>query len=439
MDDVRFAAVGSGEVAYRVVGGDGPGIVYVTFGTDPIEVQEEDPWYRRFLLGLTALGRVVTIDRRGVGQSDAPDWDGPLAEQWVDDIMAVADAEQLENVTVVSFFDLVLPLLAAATNPDLIRHVIVLSPLPFFAADRSLQGRFDPGSVGQSALQRGNDDFADLLAPERAGDPVFSSWYRRAGRLGSTGMVAHRSLEGRSRDFERHWPRIAREVIGEVLLVHQDSEIFGVDEAVIADITRQIPTATSATIPGVGGTPYSTEPTPLLREIAAFLGAGPIAAPERALRAILFTDIVDSTGRAVDHGDERWRQLLDAHDQIAADGVERNGGRVMKLTGDGLLAAFPTGSLALEAANQIADGLDEIGLQVRAGVHVGEIEKRADDVGGIGVHVAARVMGAAGSGAVLVTNSVRESVMGGKHHFDDAGEHELKGVPGRWHLHRLRR
>lgn len=439
MDEVRFAPVSSGEVAYRVVGGEGPGIIYATFGTDPIEVQDEDPWYRRFLHGLTALGCVVSIDRRGVGQSDAPDWDAPVSEQWVEDILAVADAEGLEDVTIVYFLDLVLPLLAAARDPHRIRRVIVLSPVAVFASDPVLRQRFDRYRIQQSVLERNSDEFADLLAPVRSEDPVFKSWYRRAGRLGSTGTVAQRAFEARAQDIERHWPAIAQEIYADVLLVHQDSDIFGVDEVVIADITRQIPTATSVRIPGVGGAPYSTEPTPLLGEIASFLGAGPITSPERALRAILFTDIVDSTGRAVRHGDERWRQVLDAHDHTAAEVVKRYGGHLTKLTGDGLLAAFPTGSLALDAVIHLSVALEEIGLQVRAGVHVGEIEERGDDVGGIAVHVAARVMGTAGAGDVLVTNSARESVLGGKHDFAVAGDHALKGVPGRWRLHRLKR
>jgi class 3 adenylate cyclase len=170
-------------------------------------------------------------------------------------------------------------------------------------------------------------------------------------------------------------------------------------------------------------------------EVEQFLtGARQSREPDRVLATVLFTDIVESTKRASELGDRRWRELLDAHDATARRQVETHGGRVVKSLGDGHLATFDGPARAIRCARALADDADSLGIQIRAGVHTGECETMGDDVGGMAVHIGARVMSEAGPGEVLVSSAVRDLVVGSGIDFIDRGAHELKGVPGRWAL-----
>jgi class 3 adenylate cyclase len=176
----------------------------------------------------------------------------------------------------------------------------------------------------------------------------------------------------------------------------------------------------------------------ILAAIQEFVtGAPPSIEVDRVLATVLFTDIVDSTTRAADLGDRRWRHLLDRHDEITRTYVERYGGRVVKTTGDGALATFDSPGRALRAASELGMLLRGEGINIRAGLHTGEVERRGDDLGGIAVHIGARVMGEAGSGEVLCSSTVRDLVVGSGIHFTERGAHELKGIPGEWRLFAL--
>jgi class 3 adenylate cyclase len=167
--------------------------------------------------------------------------------------------------------------------------------------------------------------------------------------------------------------------------------------------------------------------------------AAPATAGERTLATVLFTDIVGSTERASRIGDRQWSRLLDAHDRAAKELVDRSGGRLVKSTGDGILATFDSPGAAIRCATALRDRLGELGIEIRAGLHTGEVQPRGADVGGIAVHVAARVMGAAGDGEVLVSRTVRDLVAGSDVAFDDRGNHALKGIGGEWQLYAIRR
>ena len=175
------------------------------------------------------------------------------------------------------------------------------------------------------------------------------------------------------------------------------------------------------------------------REIEEFLaGLTTAAVPDRALATILFTDIVGSTQRAVEFGDHGWRNLLETHDAISRTLIDQRHGRIVKSTGDGILATFDGPGRAIRCANALGDALRPLGLSIRAGLHTGEVEIRGSDIAGIGVHIAARVLAAASPGEVWVSAAVPMLVAGSGFEFDDRGEHELKGVPGAWRLFSVR-
>ena len=207
-----------------------------------------------------------------------------------------------------------------------------------------------------------------------------------------------------------------------------------------ADLSRylaeHITGARLVPVPGAGAAIY-TEPTDeVLGALEGFLtGGAPVSDVDRALAAIVFTDIVGSTEQATLLGDRRWRSLLDAHDAVCRTVIERNRGRLVKLTGDGVLATFDGPGRAIRFVAALRDALNPLGIQIRAGLHTGEVEIRGDDIGGIGVHVAARVLEHAGPGELVVSAAVPLLVAGSGVEFDDRGEHELKGVPGTWQLH----
>jgi class 3 adenylate cyclase len=199
----------------------------------------------------------------------------------------------------------------------------------------------------------------------------------------------------------------------------------------------QLSDATVVALEGSDHWPFVGDVDAVIAETSDFVvGERRVPAPERTVSAVLFTDVVDSTRRAADVGDARWKSLLDRHDRAAAAAVARGGGRVVKSTGDGVLALFPSAGAALRAAGRLRDDLAAEGLEIRIGVHVGDVDHRGGDVSGLAVHIAARVMAEAGAGELFVTPSVVAAVAGEQGRFEPVGRFELKGVPGTWELFR---
>jgi class 3 adenylate cyclase len=192
-------------------------------------------------------------------------------------------------------------------------------------------------------------------------------------------------------------------------------------------------------LPGADAYFYAADPEPILGEIQSFLtGARDLPEDDRILATVLFTDIVESTKRASEVGDRRWHEILDAHDRVGAEQVSRFRGRLIKTTGDGLLATFDGPARAIRCARGIADAVRGLGITIRAGLHTGEVELRGEDVGGIAVNLAARVLGEAGESETIVSSTVKDLVVGSGIDFQDRGVHELKGVPGEWRLYAVR-
>jgi class 3 adenylate cyclase len=218
------------------------------------------------------------------------------------------------------------------------------------------------------------------------------------------------------------------------LILHRANNPF-VPTAIGKDLAERIPGARYIEIPGSDVWSCTEHPELFLGPIEEFVtGAKPAVDIDRVLATVMFTDIVGSTNRAADLGDKRWRELLDLHDEITRSQVERYGGRVVKTTGDGALATFDSPGRAIRCASELGDMLHGVGINVRTGLHTGEVERRGDDLGGIAVHIGARVMGEAGTGEVLCSRTVRDLVVGSGHTFEDRGSRTLKGVPEEWQL-----
>jgi class 3 adenylate cyclase len=284
-----------------------------------------------------------------------------------------------------------------------------------------------------NANVRGEDDILTEVAPSRIADPGFREWYARAGRMGASPSTAPRIWESALRAN----PRDARleELACPTLVLHRRENTF-VPENVLTLARERIPHAVVVELEGRDHFPFVGDVDAFVAEIAAFVGERRLPPPERLISVVLFTDLVDSTKRAASLGDAGWKSVLDRHDAAVRAIVGRCGGTVIKTTGDGVLALLPSAGVCLRAATAIRRDLAAEGLDVRIGVHVGDIDRRGDDVSGLAVNIASRAMSKAGAGEVVVTASVVAAVAGQAIEFEPLGTHDLKGVPGAWPLYR---
>ena len=266
-------------------------------------------------------------------------------------------------------------------------------------------------------------------------DPSFHDWYQRAGRLGASPAMATRIFE--SVFCARPADHLLPEVAVPTIVVHRrDNAYVPADSVQLA--TEQIPNAMLIEIDGVDHFPFMGDVDAVVTEIAEFVvGERRLPPPDRLLAAVMFTDLVGSTERAAALGDAQWKQVLERHDAAVRAAVGGCGGNVVKTTGDGVLALFPSAGVAVRAAERLRDELARDDFEVRVGVHVGDVDRRGDDISGLAVHIASRVMARAGAGEIHVTASVVAAMAGQAVLFEDGGRHELKGVPGSWELFRL--
>jgi class 3 adenylate cyclase len=386
----------------------------------------EDRVAARFIAGLAALGRVVVFDKRGVGLSDPiTDWSRSVQEQWAEDLVAVVEASGLDHPVVVSWEPFGVARLAVSTRPDLFDTLVLMNPSqstrPFTGLLRASTETTLPGR-----------SIEELAFPSRIKDRDFVAWLERAGRAGASPTSAAR-IWGHLLGYE---PLLTPPGITQRTLVLHRRDSMQPEEQARA-VAAQIPGSTFVQVAGVDTYPIAGDIDVLINEIAEFLTGGPSGlAPLRHVAAVLFTDVVDSTRRALDEGDAHWRDLLDAHDRTVHQCVRLLGGRVVKYTGDGVLALMPSATSALDAAVSIRDELAPQGMQVRAGVHVGDVDVRGDDVSGLAVNIAARIMGQADADETLVSESARQATLGSTHRFDVAGTTKLKGLADEWTLYR---
>jgi class 3 adenylate cyclase len=438
--DVAYAQAADGtHVAFGILdphprGEPARDVVMVAGGLIPLELFEEEPGFARLLEGLQSLGRVIVFDRRGVGLSDPiQDWDRAVADQWADDLAAVVDASGARDMVLVAWDGFGIASRYAALHAERVSALVLYEPL--IVADDEWGSWSSRRMQRSNANVRGEDDILTEVAPSRIADRDFREWYARAGRMGASPSTAPRIWES----VLRAHPRDARleEVASPTLVLHRRDNLFVPDD-VLSLARERIPNAAVVELEGRDHFPFVGDVDALVAEITTFVvGERRLPPPHRLVSVVLFTDLVGSTEQAAALGDEGWKSVLDRHDAAVRTIVGRCGGSVIKTTGDGVLALLPSAGVGLRAAAAIRHDLAAERLDVRIGLHVGDIDRRGDDISGLAVNIASRAMSKGGAGEIVVTVSVVAAAIGQPVTFESLGTHDLKGVPGAWQLFRV--
>jgi class 3 adenylate cyclase len=437
----RYARSGDATIAYQVAGEGALDLLFLPGWISQIEQLWEASAMRRFLERLAVFSRLILFDRRGSGLSDSAGEPYTL-EQEARDALAVLDAAGSERAALFTY-GLGGPVgaLLAADRPERVGALIMYASI----ARTSWAPDYDWAMTREERTQWtertvaawGEIDSPGLpvLAPSLAEDPTLAAWFARLQRLAASPSAA-RILLNSAADLD------TREVlprIGVPTLVMHRSRDSAWDPRHSHYLAEHIPGARYVELEGTDSFPFIGDSDAIVEEIEEFLtGTRSGGELSRALLTVMFTDIVDATARAARLGDGRWRDLLADHDTQVREQLARFGGREVKTVGDGFLVTFEgPPSRALRCALAITAAARELAVEVRIGVHTGECELIGEDVGGMAVHIAARVNALAGPGEVLVSGTVFGTVVGGPFAFEDRGFHELRGVPGHWPLFAL--
>ena len=436
--ETRYARSGEYSIAYQVVGDGDLDLVYIPGFASNLEVFWEEPAYSRFLHRLASFRRLILMDRLGTGLSDRlPPNQASTYEQRMDDIGAVMDAVGSEQAALLGWSEGA-PLCAtfAATYPQRTTALVMYGGMPRFIRDDDYPWGVPPDEMDQfieaipSTWGR-DEELLRLWAPSVADQPGPRRWWARYARLAaSPGSATALMRMLRELDVRDILPAIRVPT----LIVHRTGDtLIRVDHA--RHMAEHIPGARLVELPGDDHLWWFGDQDAIVDEIEEFLTGERSAPPvDRVLATVMFTDIVGSTERAAELGDGRWRELLERHEAIVRKQLERHRGREVKTTGDGFLATFDGPARAIGCARAIVDTVQPLGIEIRAGLHTGELEMMNGDVGGIAVHTGARVSARAEAGEVLVSSTVKDLVAGSEITFEDRGVHELKGV-GEWRLY----
>jgi class 3 adenylate cyclase len=430
--EVRYASAGEHHIAFLEFVGDGGGdqeIVMVNGFSFPMESLPADPIAHRLLEGLAGLGRLIVFDRRGIALSDpVTDWDTPMREQWADDLAAVIKESGCDAPAVFSWFSQAVARTCSVRCPGLIGRLVLFNPIsPFTDAD----AEWVSGAMEYiERIRTGTAEDDDRGFPNRWHDAAFREWFNAAGRAGASPRVAERLIQKTFSDppFDN-----ARVAIPTLVITRVPPNFPVLPEEFFGRAARQIPGAHHVALAPGDAYPIGDGVDDVIAAISQFLtGEVRLPAPERIICAILFTDLVGSTRRAEAVGDAEWKRLLDQHDAVNRNAVTRRGGEVIKTTGDGVLALLPSATAAIEAAQTIRAQLGDENLEVRVGIHVGEIDRRGDDVSGLAVNIAARIMAGAQPDQILTSAGVAQLTDAA--HFTSLGPRALKGLDGNWEL-----
>ncbi len=432
----HYARSGDVHIAYRVFG-DGPiDVLYVPTWISNVDLlDEEGSPALPFFSQVGEFARVIAFDRRGSGLSDPIAGAATLEEQ-MDDVIAVLDAAGSEKAALFAQIEGgPMAALFAATHPERSTALMMFSSWArmLWAEDYTWAATREERQPRIDALINswGDGSWIAGFAPSRADDPATVRWFGRLQRFGASPATARAINEAVGETDVRG---ILSSIQVPTLVMRRRGDQF-INAEHSHYLVEHIPGARLVEIPGEDSIAISGDAEPVVAEIEEFLtGARHEREPDRVLATVLFTDIVDSTARAAELGDSRWRELLSRHDAVIQREVARHRGRAVKSTGDGVLATFDGPARAIRGAREIVRSAAALGIHIRAGLHTGECEVIGDDVGGLAVHIGARVMSKAGPSEVMVSSTVRDLVVGSGIDFADRGEHDLKGVPGPWRL-----
>jgi class 3 adenylate cyclase len=438
--ETRYAQSGDVSIAYQVIGEGSMDLVLAFPFVSHLDLLWESPAQAHFLRRLGSFARVIPFDRRGVGLSDPVEGAATLEER-MDDVRAVMDAAGSERAALLGMSEgATMCMLFAATYPERTLALVLWG-----AMARSTAADDYPWAPPKQALIEANQELMsplwgqgatiEVFSPSLADDPRARELQARLERQ----AASPKRVQQLFKMFLDTDVRDALPLIQAPTLVLQRRGDRAVNHRAARWLAGQIEGSRYVELEGEDHFPWVGDGGgEALDEIEEFLtGVRPGPAPERVLATVLFTDIVDSTRVAAELGDRRWRELLGEHHELVRERLERFGGREVKTTGDGFLATFDGPTRAVECAQAIGGDMPSLGVEVRAGLHTGEVELIGDDIGGIAVHVAARIAALAGAGSVLASRTVRDLAAGSGIEFDPAGRHSLKGVPDEWELYNV--
>ena len=434
--ETRYARSGDLQIAYQVIG-EGPPLVVSDQWFGNVDAQWDFPPMRRLLERLSSFARLVLFDKRGTGLSDpVPVREAPALEEWMDDLRAVLDDAAIERVGILCGVGATyVGTLFAATYPERTTALILVNGYARLVRTADYPWGRSPEEIHEyvERVRRGWGRGATLddLAPSLAGDEQVRLAFGRYERSwASPGGYAAFSSAREGNDV-RH---VLSAIRVPTLVIHRAEARFAPRDGG-RYLAEAITGARFVELPGIDSYLWAGDIEPIVGEVEEFItGSRHVPEVDRVLATILFTDIVGSTERAVELGDRRWLGLLEDHHRLVRAELERFQGREVDTAGDGFLATFDGPARAIRCAQKVAAGVGNLGLQVRAGLHTGEIELAGDHVRGVAVHIGARVAALAGPNEVLVSSTVKDLVAGSGIEFEDRGERALKGVPGTWRL-----
>jgi pimeloyl-ACP methyl ester carboxylesterase len=443
--EVRYAKNGEISIAYALVGAGPADLVYLS-PYNNLDIAWENPLYERFLRKLSSFARVVVIDRRGTGVSDrySPEHLPPM-EDLVDDLAAVLDQLESERAVLFGFSDAgAMCAMFAATRPERVSGLVVYATAargrqapdyPWQWSEREWQDYLGRVRAGWGTREFAEDSLP-FNNPSLAGDERLLGWWERFQRLSaSPGAIYAQEQVFRELDIRRLLPAINVPT----LVLHRAQDMI---EPVGAGryLAREIAGADYVELLGADHFPWAGDQDSVVAEVQRFVDAVTSEEQEtynRVLATVLFTDMVNSTAQSAAMGDHRWRDVLEQHDRVTRAQLARFRGREVESLGDGFFAVFDGPARAVRCARAICSSMSRRGVELRAGLHTGEVEPHGDGYSGIAVTIGSRVADLAQPGEVLVSSTVKDLVVGSALSFEDRGVHDLKGVPEPWHLYAL--
>lgn len=438
--ETRYAKSGDAHIAYQIVGEGALDIVLTSYGNISVDAFDREPNLSRFLKRLGKFARIIRFDRRGVGMSDPISVDSPpTLEQGVADTVAVLEATGSKHVALFDTFGSSAFQVLAATRPDVAGALVLCNTWARMEWAPDYPWGYPTEFLDSFSSRVVEQDFDEMqgsetviLAPSLAHDEQFRRWWAEEGRRGASPATAKMiNLFNAHSDARDALPSIGIPT----LVLHSRDNLW----APIAHgryLAERISNAKFVELEGQDQYIFGELADQVLEEVAEFLtGERHQREADRVLATILLTDIVGSTEHLARIGDSMWRELLDRHDAMVRRQIERFEGHEVNTTGDGILVTFTGPARAVQCALAIRDGAGQLGIDIRAGLHTGEVERRGDDISGIAVHLAQRISALAASGRVLTSSTVKDLAFGSGLAFADMGPHEFKGVPGTWHIY----
>jgi class 3 adenylate cyclase/alpha-beta hydrolase superfamily lysophospholipase len=437
--ETHYARCGEASIAWASAG-EGPlDLLFLPGFISHVEHAWEDAGLAAFFERLSAFTRLIVMDRRGTGLSDSRLGELGLDEE-VGDVLAVLDAAGSERAVLMGYTTGgALAVRVAVSAPERVRALVLYATLVTSIATHDVDWTLDPRER-EANWERmieiwGTGKNLATIAPSQAGDQRLRAWLARLERLSSSpGELRRMAASFGADDVRADLP----ELRVPTLVLHRMGDRL-IDVRHSRYVAAHVPGARYVELEGIDNLPSVGDTAAILGEIEEFLTGGRSRTPERALLTVLFSDIVDSTGHAARLGDARWRERLAAHDTAVRREVDRFGGREVKAIGDAFLVVFDGApSRAVRCAAALVEAVRPLGLELRVGLHTGECEVMGDDIGGMAVHIAARVAALAEPGQAIASGTVYGTVVGSGLAFTDLGMRELKGVPGHWPLFALR-